>query len=267
MPFPIIGAVAAAAGIGMSLWGASEQEDQQKKAARAAAAAARQQKKFADAQNKIINQTIKPLIKKQGEMQEKASEESRKAVELQRTQMRLDAARTQRDIMRQRIRLAATSLARANAQGAGGLGRESSSYFGSLNQITSETNRANLGLRQNVSIGESLFDTNIAMSEFISEANRAGTEINLAQADIQTIQNKAAAAAGVANARIAGINTGPNWQQTLGAGILQNIGTIDALGTSALFGGGTTNVGGFSSPSNGYFYDLTPGELARFEGF
>jgi hypothetical protein len=238
MPFPIIAAASIAAGVGLSLFGASKQEEQAEKAARAAAAAAKEQKKFAKQQNKIIEKTIKPLIAKQGEAQEKASAESRKAEELRRLQMRLDADRTRRDILRNRLFVSAVAKARAFAQGA----EKSSGLMGSLGQITAQANRQLTALRQNLGIGEGIFSANIATSEFISEANKYGTQINLAERDLQTIQNKAAAAAGVANARVSAIasqNPGAVYSN-IGSTLIGSAGTIDRLGTSALFGSSST---------------------------
>lgn len=254
MPFPIIGAIAAVAGIGLSLFGQSENAKAQEKAAVASAAAARQQRQFAEQQNKIIDKTIKPLLVKQGEAQASASAESRKAEELRRAQMRLDVDRTQRDIARNMAFGRSLALSRSVAQGGGGA-LSSSGLLGSLAQITAQGGRQRTGVNQNAQIGEGIFSANIASSEFMSKANKFGTEVNLAQMDLQTIQNKAGGAAATSQARVNALaNQRPgDLYATLGQGIISNIGQIDRLGTSALFG---SNQSWYNGPSNGYFYNF-----------
>jgi hypothetical protein len=141
------------------------------------------------------------------------------------------------------------SLTRANAQGAGGAGNESSSLFGSYAQITGEGNREFLGISQGLEIGRGIFDASFKMSEFISQANKAGTDINLANAKLQTVQNKYNAKLAAAGAASSSAGTIP---MMLGSSIMQNLGTIDSLGTSALFG--KSNTPYYSNASNGYFY-------------
>lgn len=255
MALPLLALGSLAIGAGLQLFGASQQEKQAKKAAKASKRAARQQKEYADDQNDIINKKIKPLIEKQGEAQEKASAESRKAEELRRLQMRLDASRTRRDIIRQRTLYSSVAKTRAANQGAS----DSSSLLGSLSQITAEGNRQTSSLNQNLQIGEGIFSANIATSEFLSEANQFGTKINLAEAKLRTIQNKAGAAGAQATSRIGAISSqSPGaLSMTLGGSILSALPSIDRLGTTALFG---SSLPFTSGPNNGYFYDFAAGD-------
>lgn len=249
--------IGAAVGIGLSLFGSSEEEKQQKKAAQAAKKAAKEQKKFAEAQNKIIDEKIKPLLTQQGEAQEKASAESRKAEELRRTQMRLDAARTRRDIIRNMSIARSIAVTRANAQtgGGGAAFASDSGFFGSLSQITSEGTRQKRGVAQNLAVGEGIFSANIATSEFLSEANKFGTQVNLAQADIQTLQNEAGAKGAQSSANVNAIASQHpgSFYTNLGSSILSTLPSISKLGTSALFGSSSNY---YSGPNNGYFYDF-----------
>jgi hypothetical protein len=229
----IIAGVAAAAGIGMQIIGGQKEKAAAEKQATLAKQQAKQAKKQADKQNKIINKTIVPLLKEQGKLEKEASAASARAEALRAKQMELDATRTQRQVVRNAILARAQSLSAATNQGAG----ESSGFFGSLNQITSEANRQLGGIFQNLSIGRGIFKENALMAEFITQANKAKTDVNIAQSKLGTIQNSSNAQQQKSNAAIqaAGVNDGAMFNN-IGGSLVSSAGTISQLGTSAIFG-------------------------------
>jgi hypothetical protein len=229
----IIAGVAAAAGIGMQIIGGQKEKAAAEKQSALAKKQAKQAKKAADKQNKIINKTIVPLLKEQGKMEQEASAASARAEALRAKQMELDATRTQRQVVRAAILARATSLAAATNQGAG----ESSGFFGSLSQITSEANRQLGGIFQNLSIGRGIFKENAAMAEFITQGNKARTDVNIAQSKLGTIVNSSNAQQqkSQANIQAAGVNDGAMFNN-IGGSLVSSAGTISQLGTSAIFG-------------------------------
>lgn len=209
----------AAAGAGLQLFGANEEQDAAKQQAAAAKRAAQKQKQK-------IKEKIVPLIKEQGKLQRAAEEQSRTAENLRKQQMELDAMRSRREVIRNAVAARAQSLTAAFAQGA----QNSSGLFGSLNQITAEAGRQGLAISQNLSIGRGIFAANIAASENISAANRLATKENVQRA-------KLGAASNVAQANVAalGVNSGSAYSQ-LGGSIVSSSQTIGKIGASLLFG-------------------------------
>jgi hypothetical protein len=232
----LIAGVTAAAGIGLQLLGGSKEKAAAEKQAALAKKQAKDSKKAAKKQNKIIKKTIVPLLKKQGELEAQASAASARAEALRAQQMELDATRTQRQVVRNAILARAQSLSAATNQGAG----ESSGFFGSLNQITSEANRQLGGIFQNLSIGRGIFKENAAMAEFITQGNQARTDVNIAQAKMGSIVNSSNAQQQKtqANIQAAGVNDGAMYSN-IGGSLVSQAGTISQLGTSAIFGSKT----------------------------
>jgi hypothetical protein len=229
----IIAGVAAAAGIGMQIIGGQKEKAAAEKQATLAKKQAKQSKKASDKQNKIINKTIVPLLKTQGKLEQAASAASARAEALRAKQMELDATRTQRQVVRNAILARAQSVSAAANQGAS----ESSSFFGSLSQITSEANRQLGGIFQNLSIGRGIFKENALMAEFITEGNKARTDVNIAQSKLGTITNSSNAQQQKtqANIQAAGVNDGAMFSN-IGGSLVSSAGTISQLGTSAIFG-------------------------------
>jgi hypothetical protein len=252
----VIAGISAALGIGAQIIGGSQQSEAASKQAALAKKQAQQQKKAAAKQNEIIKQKIIPLLKEQGKLEEKASDASARAEALRAKQMELDATRTQRQVVRNAIMARAQSTSAAANQGA----LASTGFFGSLSQITSESNRQLGGIFQNLSIGRGIFEENAAMAEFLTDAAKARTKVNVRQAKLGTISNSSAATSSQYNAKIqaAGVNNGAMWSN-IGSTLVSSAGTIASLGTSALFGNTTSSPTPSTQPgstfSNGYFYD------------
>jgi hypothetical protein len=212
----VIAGVAAAAGIGMQIIGGQKEEAAAKKQASLA-------KKSADKQNKIIKGKIVPELKKQGELEAKASKESAAAEALRAKQMELDATRTRREVVRNAILARANTVSSAANQGAMG----SSGFFGGLNQITSQENRQLGGIFQNLSIGRGIFEHNANMAQFLTQSAKSKTKVNVANAKMGTVAN-------TSNAQIqaAGVNNGAMFTN-IGSTLVSSSGTISQLGTSA----------------------------------
>jgi hypothetical protein len=229
----VIALAALGAGVGMSIYGSSKEEEAAKKQAAQAKKASKEAKKAAKQEKKIINKTIIPLMEAQMDAQEAASKASQEAEKLRAKQMELDASRTKREIIRNAAIARANSLSAAANQGALG----SSGFFGSLNQITSDQNRQLGGLFQNLTIGRGIFEFNRQASEYITEANRLGTQENIERTKLGNLATRANATqqAYSAKAQAAGINDGAMYSN-IGSSLMGSATTISQLGTTALFG-------------------------------
>jgi hypothetical protein len=238
----IIAGVSAAAGIGLQLLGGSKEEAAAKKQAKIS-------KQAADKQNKIIKNKIIPALKEQRKLEKAASQESALAEALRAKQMELDATRMQRAVVRNAVLARSESISNIANQGGGDI--NSSAFFGSLSQITSEQNRQLGGIFQNLSIGRGIFQHNKAMAQYITDSNQLRNKVNIQQSKMGTISNTAQA-----QVQAAGVNNG-QMLSNIGSTLVSSAGTISQLGTSAIFGKGAatpaTQPG--STFENGYFYD------------
>ena len=84
----------------------------------------------------------------------KQSRVAEKQEKMRKRQMNLEAARRQRDIIREGIRARAVATSNATAQGAG----EGSGLQGGLAQVTSNTTRNLSAVRQDQQIGNKMFN-------------------------------------------------------------------------------------------------------------
>jgi hypothetical protein len=99
--------------------------------------------------------------KKQSDAQQQQLLIQQQQEALRKQQMKLDATRRQREIIRQGIRERAYALAATTNQGAGGAG--GSALPGAYGQVSGQQNVNALGVAQNLQIGKKMFGTNQQM--------------------------------------------------------------------------------------------------------
>lgn len=164
-PFtPLLGAL----GIGLQLFGASEQADGAKAQAAAAAKYNKEQSKYYDLQEKSYKKEVqiaKSNDKIENQAKIAARDASIKAETARYTQMELDSARQKRDIIRQASVARGETLARGAAQGTqqSDSGMQSAIGFNTSQQTFNERS-----VNQNVSIGKDIFAANTDMAKALS---------------------------------------------------------------------------------------------------
>jgi len=116
--------------------------------------------------------------RKAAKAQEEALAEQRKAEELRRRQMELEAQRKKRDIVRTALASRSRALSTSIAQGAGVGG---SGLQGAYGDIAGQTGANLVATNQNLDIGRGIFDANLATSYAYSRAASAQSTVALGQ--------------------------------------------------------------------------------------
>lgn len=100
--------------------------------------------------------------------------------QLRQQQMNLDATRRRREVVRQALAARAASLAAVTFKGAGGDG--SSALGGAYGGISGQSNVNDVGIRQNQSLGNSIFSNNASLQDVYYREAAAKSQVATGQA-------------------------------------------------------------------------------------
>lgn len=226
----ILGAVSTIAGIGTSLFGASEQAKAQEAQARAEAKALRKQ---AQIQRKMYVEVRKPAYKRDIKATEEILKQQRlasfqqyKEQRARRRQFEYKQEFAGQELARNQSQAVGRSLAMMAASGAGA---SSEAAFGNLGQIWSSAMQARLDLNLDTNTGRDIYKAQLRQGIHLTKANQLQGEMSLNQLKDQAKLDKLQTqyyTAGVAN-------TGPAQAAQMRAAGISNIGqSLTTLGSN-----------------------------------